>query len=129
LPAIYDGGEVNALFWGINAVGIWDEFFFVSTVFAILRSLYPFWLANLAQAVVYTAVLYDMAFIGVGPVLVYLFALTQGSMFEKSDNLPDRRLFPVRQYRGRTLPRDDAGRAVVPLTAPTRHRLGAGRLV
>ena len=87
LPTPYDGEAVGALFWGINAVGIWDEFFFVSTVFAILRSVYPFWIANLAQAVVYTAVLYDMAFIGIGPILVYLFALTQGKMFEKSDNL------------------------------------------
>jgi hypothetical protein len=87
LPTPYDGDAVGALFWGINAVGIWDEFFFVSTVFAILRSVYPFWIANLAQAVVYTAVLYDMAFIGIGPILVYLFALTQGKMFEKSDNL------------------------------------------
>jgi hypothetical protein len=87
LPLQNDGSEVARLFWGINAVGIWDEFFFVSTVFAILRSMYPFWVANLAQAVVYTAVLYDMAFIGIGPILVYLFALTQGSMFEKSDNL------------------------------------------
>jgi hypothetical protein len=39
------------------------------------------------QAVLYTAVLFDMAFAGIGPLLVYLFALTQGSMFEESENL------------------------------------------
>jgi len=43
--------------------------------------------ANAAQAVVYTAVLCDMAFTGIGPIVVYGFAWTQGAMFEKADNL------------------------------------------
>ncbi|MDA0576696.1 MAG: hypothetical protein O3B24_01195 [Verrucomicrobia bacterium] len=72
------------LFIGINAVGIWDELFFVNTVYGILRSLYPARIANGAQAVVYTAVLYDMAFTGIGPLVVYAFALTQGAMYERS---------------------------------------------
>lgn len=79
--------QIARLFLGINMVGIWDELFFVNTVFAILRSLFAFRVANAFQAVVYAAVLTDMAFIGIGPVLVYLFAWTQGSMFEKSENL------------------------------------------
>lgn len=87
LPQEYDKEAVHRLFWGINGVGIWDELFFVNTVYVLLRSMFSFRVANLAQAVVYTAVLYDMAFIGIGPILVYLFALTQGSMFEESDNL------------------------------------------
>jgi hypothetical protein len=37
--------------------------------------------------VIYTAVLYDMAFTGIGPILVFIFALTQGTMFEESENL------------------------------------------
>ena len=44
-------------------------------------------MANAAQAVVYTSVLYDMAFTGAGPVIVYLFALTQGSMYDGSRSL------------------------------------------
>ncbi len=87
LPAEIDHGAVNRLFWGINGVGVWDELFFVNTVFAVLRSMFSFRVANLAQAVVYMSVLNRMAFIGVGPALVYLFALTQGSMFEESENL------------------------------------------
>jgi hypothetical protein len=75
------------LFVGINAVGIWDELFFVNTVFALLRSCFSFRVANLAQAVVYSSVLTDMAFTGVGPILVFIFALTQGFMFEKGENL------------------------------------------
>lgn len=87
LPSEPDAGAIQRLFWGINGVGIWDELFFVNTVFAVLRSMFSFRVANLAQAVLYTAVLTDMAFIGIGPVVVYLFALTQGAMFEESESL------------------------------------------
>lgn len=61
-----------------------DELFFINTCFAILRSLFPFWTANLAQSVIYTAVLYDMAFTGWGPLFVFTLAITQGLMFERS---------------------------------------------
>ena len=87
LPEIQDDKEIAKLFWGINGIGIWDELFFVNTVYATLRSIFPYRIANLVQAVVYTSVLSTMAFIGIGPILVFLFALTQGSMFEKSENL------------------------------------------
>ncbi len=88
--ALPSHAEVEAswrLFIGINCVGMWDELFFVNTVFAVLRSIFPFRVANAAQAVVYASVLTDMAFTGIGPVIVFLFALTQGAMFEESDNL------------------------------------------
>ncbi len=84
LPPEYDNEEVWRLVVGLNCVGIWDELFFVNICFAVLRTMHRFWIANLAQAVVYTAVLYDMAFIGIGPFLIYAFALTQGSMYEES---------------------------------------------
>jgi membrane protease YdiL (CAAX protease family) len=79
--------ELFKLFTGINAVGIWDELFFINICFAILRSLFPFRIANPAQAVIYTSVLYDMAFTGWGPVFVGVLALTQGVMFERSKAL------------------------------------------
>lgn len=87
MPPEPDDGEIKRLFLGINMVGIWDELFFVNTVFAVLRSLFRFPIANAVQAVVYTAVLNDMAFIGIGPLIIYAFAWTQGSMFEKSESL------------------------------------------
>ena len=87
MPAEFDEGEVRRLFLGINMVGIWDELFFVNTVFAVLRSLFSFRVANALQAVVYTAVLYDMAFTGIGPLVILAFAWTQGAMFEKSEGL------------------------------------------
>jgi membrane protease YdiL (CAAX protease family) len=87
MPPEADEGEIRRLFIGINLVGIWDELFFVNTCFAMLRSLFRFRIANALQAVIYTAVLYDMAFVGCGVFIVFLFAWTQGSMFEKSESL------------------------------------------
>lgn len=87
LPEPLAHEEITKLFVGINLVGIWDELFFVNTVFATLRSLFRFPVANALQALVYTSVLHDMAFVGVGPVIVYGFAWTQGHMFERSGNL------------------------------------------
>ena len=72
------------LFLGINGVGIWDELFFINVSYAIMRSLFPYLTANLAQSVIYTTVLWTMAFRGVGPLLVYAFAFTQGAMYERS---------------------------------------------
>ncbi len=84
MPAEYDPGAIRRLTIGINCVGIWDELFFINTCYVLLRAIYPAWLANAGQAVVYTSVLYHMAFTGAGPFIVYAFALTQGAMYEKS---------------------------------------------
>ena len=84
LPTVPTFEALARLFAGINLVGIWDELFFINTAFAILRSLYPLWAANLVQAILYTAVLFDMAFTGWGPLFVFALALTQGVMFERS---------------------------------------------
>jgi len=84
LPPEPDSGELLRLFIGINLVGIWDELFFINVGYAVLRGLFGPCTANLAQAVIYTTVLWTMAFRGVGPVFVYLFALTQGAMYERS---------------------------------------------
>jgi membrane protease YdiL (CAAX protease family) len=87
LPAVYDAEQVKRLVIGINCVGIWDELFFINTVYGLLRGIFPARIANAGQAVVYTSVLYDMAFTGHGAWIVYLFALTQGVMYEKSRRL------------------------------------------
>ena len=84
LPPAPDNAELVRLFIGINLVGVWDELFFISVGYAVLRQLFGPRTANLAQAVIYTTVLWTMAFRGVGPIFVYLFALTQGVMFERS---------------------------------------------
>lgn len=84
LPPEPDNEALLRLFIGINLVGIWDELFFINVCYAVLRQLFGARTANLAQGVIYTTVLWTMAFRGVGPVFVYLFALTQGAMYERS---------------------------------------------
>lgn len=84
LPPEPNSGELLRLFVGINLVGVWDELFFINVCYAVLRQLFGARTANLAQAVIYTTVLWAMAFRGFGPVFVYLFALTQGAMYERS---------------------------------------------
>ena len=79
-----DEGEAFKLFMGINGVGIWDELFFINICFAIIRSMYGFRVSNVAQAVIYTSVLCDMAFTGWGPMFVGFLAITQGFMYERS---------------------------------------------
>lgn len=87
LPPEKDMEQVWRLFAGINMVGIWDELFFVNTVFGILRTLFPYRWANAGQSVVYASVLYDMAFTGWGVLIVPAFAWTQGAMFRSSEGL------------------------------------------
>ena len=84
LPPEPNSGSLLRLFVGINGVGIWDELFFVNVGYAVLRSLYPARWANPLQSVLYTTVLFDMAFRGAGWPLVTVFALTQGAMYERS---------------------------------------------
>lgn len=84
LPPEPDTGELLRLFIGINLVGIWDELFFINIGYAVLRGLFGPRTANAAQAVIYTTVLWTMAFRGFGLLFVYLFALTQGAMYERS---------------------------------------------
>lgn len=75
------------LFLGTNGLGIWDELFFIVTVLALLRRHLPFWQANLVQAVLFTAFLYELGFRGWAPVAIFPFALLQGIVFKKTENL------------------------------------------
>jgi membrane protease YdiL (CAAX protease family) len=74
-------------FLGLNAVGTWDELFFVTTVFALFRFKLKLWTANIAQAVLFTSFLYNMGFQGWCFPFVFLFALTQGYWYYKTNSL------------------------------------------
>jgi len=84
MPVDYDEGAIRRLAIGINSVGIWDELFFINTCYVLLRPIFPHRIANAGQAVVYTSVLYHMAFTGWGLLIVPIFAWTQGAMYERS---------------------------------------------
>jgi membrane protease YdiL (CAAX protease family) len=70
------------LFLGVNAVGIWDELFFICTTFTLLREHFPDWLANLLQAVVFSSFLWEIGYQAWGPLLTFPFALLQGYTFK-----------------------------------------------
>lgn len=80
-------GFLALLFLGTNGLGIWDELFFVTTVLALFRRHVPFWFANVAQAALWTAFLYELGFRGWGPWFLFPFALSQGFIFRKTKSL------------------------------------------
>jgi membrane protease YdiL (CAAX protease family) len=75
------------LFIGTNALGIWDELFFVSTTLGILRRHLTFPFANLAQSILFTSFLYELGFRGWAFLIIFVFALLQGYIFKKTDSL------------------------------------------
>jgi hypothetical protein len=90
LPPIDSPDRAEAmwrLFWGCNFVGIWDELAFINFVFVLLHRHFRFGEANLAQALFFTSFLHEMAFVGWGPVVIYLFALIQGLTYKKTGSL------------------------------------------
>lgn len=82
-----DPMSLFVLFLGTNGLGIWDELFFVVTVLGVLRHHVPFWQANIVQAVLFTAFLYELGFTGWAPFAIFPFALSQGLIFKYTQNL------------------------------------------
>lgn len=79
--------NILRFFIGTNALGIWDELFFVNTVLGTLRRFFAFPLANLFQSILFTSFLYELGFTGWGYIVIFLFALIQGYMFKKPSHL------------------------------------------
>jgi membrane protease YdiL (CAAX protease family) len=86
-PAIHEFDELARLFVGVNAVGIWDEVFFICVVFALLRRHFPLWQANLLQAVIFSSFLWELGYQSWGPLLTFPFALLQGWIFSRTKSL------------------------------------------
>src|SRR5690606_15709657 len=80
-PEVHAWDEVGRLFVGVNAVGTWDELFFIVTVFALLRRHFPFWPANILQAIVFVSFLWELGYQAWGPLLTIPFAIIQGLIF------------------------------------------------
>lgn len=86
-PATNELSSITRLFIGTNALGIWDELFFICTAFTIFRKYVSFWSANILQAVIFTSFLYELGFESYGPILIFIFALTQGYIFKITHSL------------------------------------------
>lgn len=86
-PTVTEPGEIARLFVGVNAVGTWDELFFICTVFALLRRHFPTWQANLLQSIVFVSFLWELGYQAWGPLLTIPFALIQGYTFKLTKSL------------------------------------------
>ncbi len=86
-PAISAPDELARLFVGVNAVGIWDELFFICIVFTLLRKHFPMWQANLLQATIFVSFLWELGYRGWGPLLTIPFALVQAWIFSQVKSL------------------------------------------
>ncbi|WP_297081108.1 type II CAAX prenyl endopeptidase Rce1 family protein [uncultured Demequina sp.] len=87
-PEITGANEIGRLFVGVNAVGIWDELFFICTVFALLMRHFPMALANVLQATVFVSFLWELGYREWGPLLTIPFALVQAWIFSRFKSLP-----------------------------------------
>jgi membrane protease YdiL (CAAX protease family) len=87
-PAVTTPDEIARLFVGVNAVGTWDELFFILTVFVLFRRHFPVWQANLLQMVIFVSFLWELGYQAWGPLLTIPFALLQGWIYSKTKSLP-----------------------------------------
>lgn len=86
-PVVDTPDLIARLFVGVGAVGIWDELFFICTVFALLRRHFPDAVANVLQAIVFVSFLWELGYREWGPLLTIPFALLQGFIFVRTHSL------------------------------------------
>lgn len=86
-PAIQTASEFGRFFVGVNAVGLWDELFFICICFALLSRHFPMWQANLLQATIFVSFLWELGYRSWGPLLTIPFALLQGYIFTRTKSL------------------------------------------
>lgn len=86
-PKVVEPNEVLRLFIGVNAVGTWDELFFICTCFALLRRHFRLLTANILQSIIFVSFLWELGYQSWGPLLTIPFALLQGYIFTRTRSL------------------------------------------
>ena len=86
-PPVAEWDMIARLFMGVNAVGLWDELFFICTVYTLLLRHFRPWVANLLQAAIFVSFLWELGYQSWGPLLTIPFALVQGAIFSWTKNL------------------------------------------
>lgn len=87
-PFVTEWHEIARLFVGVNAVGTWDELFFILTVFVLFKRHFPTWQANTLQMVIFVSFLWELGYQSWGPLLTIPFALLQGWIYSQTKSLP-----------------------------------------
>ncbi|WAB83207.1 CPBP family intramembrane metalloprotease [Microcella daejeonensis] len=86
-PAVEAPDEIARLFVGVNAVGTWDELFFICTCYALLLRHFRPLVANILQAIIFVSFLWELGYQAWGPALTIPFALLQGFIFTRTRSL------------------------------------------
>jgi hypothetical protein len=86
-PEVHEWHEVLRLFVGVNAVGTWDELFFIITVFVLYKRHFPTWQANILQTIIFVSFLWELGYQSWGPLLTIPFALLQGWIYSQTKSL------------------------------------------
>ena len=86
-PVVDTPDLVARLFVGVGAVGIWDELFFICTVFVLLRRHFADAAAGVLQAIAFVSFLWELGYQAWGPVLTIPFALLQAVIFVRTRSL------------------------------------------
>lgn len=86
-PHVTEVDELLRFFVGVNAVGTWDELFFIAVCFTLLMRHFPVWQANLLQATIFVSFLWELGYRAWGPLLTIPFALLQGYLFSRTRSL------------------------------------------
>nr|WP_240643841.1 CPBP family intramembrane glutamic endopeptidase [Antribacter gilvus] len=86
-PDLEGSQDIWRLLMGVNAVGIWDELFFVCVAFALYRKHFGLWTSNFLQAAIFVSFLWELGYREWGPLLTIPFALVQGWIFAKFKDL------------------------------------------
>jgi membrane protease YdiL (CAAX protease family) len=87
-PAVHEPSEMIRLGVAVNAVGLWDELFFICTAFALFRRHFPMWQANILQCIIFVSFLWELGYQSWGPLLTIPFTLVQGYIFKRTRSLP-----------------------------------------
>lgn len=79
--------DIMAVFCFIMLFGMWEEFFFIATMFGILQRFLPTLVANAIQALMFCGFLYQFGFRGWIVPLTFVYAFTQGFVYHKFNSL------------------------------------------
>lgn len=82
-----NASDISIVFGSIMAIGLWEEFLFIATIFGVLSRILPVGWANILQATMFTAFLYQIGFVGWIVVNTFLYALYQGYVFYSTKRL------------------------------------------
>lgn len=79
--------DIAIVFISIMLIGLWEEFFFIASVLAVFKRYLPFVWANLLQAAMFSSFLYQFGFRGWIVPFTFIYALYQGFVYQRFNNL------------------------------------------